>query len=66
MGFVVPLLPIKIPHAESLAKEATYYLISIANGDKSGEEITAEGEILLEMTIEEEGITVSAIEEVSE
>ena len=43
VGYLVSVLPIgKIPQAESMAKEATYYLISKAYGDKSGEEIEAE------------------------
>ena len=53
VGFIVSLLPIsKIPHAESMAKEATYYLISVAYGDKSGDEIKGEEESLLNEVIE--------------
>ena len=49
VGFVVSLLPIsKIPHAESMAKKATYYLIAKAYGDKPGDEIEAEEELLIE------------------
>jgi hypothetical protein len=49
VGFLVSILPInKIPHAESLAKEATIYLISKAYGDEPGNEIEAEEEALLE------------------
>lgn len=42
VGFVVSVLPLKIPHADSLAKDATVYLIAIAYGDKDGEKIEAE------------------------
>ena len=49
VGFLVSILPInKIPHAESLAKEATICLISKAYGDEPGNEIEAEEEALLE------------------
>ena len=52
VGFLVSILPInKIPHAESMAKEATYYLISKAYGDEPGDEIEAEEESLLEEAI---------------
>ena len=54
VGFIVAMLPIKAPYAESLAKDATYYLISVAYGDKSGEEIEAEEEALLAETGQEE------------
>ena len=64
VGFVVSLLPIKIPHADSIAKEATYYLISIAYGDKSGEEIEAEEEMLLDEVLEEEAVSEAVTENV--
>ena len=54
VGFIAALLPIKAPHAESLARDATYYLISIAYGDKSGEEIEAEEELLLDIPDQKE------------
>ena len=54
VGFVVALLPIHVPHADTLAKEATYYLISVAYGDESGKEIEAEEELLLAETAENE------------
>lgn len=38
VGLIVSLLPIHLPNADSLAKEATYYLISKAYGDESGED----------------------------
>ena len=52
VGFVVGVLPLKIPHADFFAKEATAYLIAKAYGDKSGDEIEAEEELLMEETIE--------------
>lgn len=58
VGFLVSILPInKIPHAESLAKEATIYLISKAYGDEPGNEIEAEEEALLEAVSETEEMT---------
>lgn len=48
VGFVVELLPIPVPNAGSMAKEATYYLISKAYGDEPGDKIEAEEEALLE------------------
>ena len=58
VGFLVSILPInKIPHAESLAKEATIYLISKAYGDEPGNEIEAEEEALLEAVAETEEMT---------
>ena len=63
VGFIVKLLPIKVPNADKMAKEATYYLISVAYGDKSGEEIEAEEDALLEEVLEEKE---SVTEEITE
>ena len=53
VGFIVAVTPLKkIPHADFIAKEATAYLIAKAYGDKSGDEIEAEEELLMEETIE--------------
>ena len=46
--FIAALIQIKAPYAESLARDAIYYLISVAYGDKSEEEIEAEEELLLD------------------
>ncbi len=54
VGFLITLLPINIPHADSMAKEVTYYLISLAYGDNSGAEIEKEEETLLEQVEETE------------
>ena len=57
VGLLVSVLPIgQIPYAEVMAKEATYYLIAKAYGDKPGDEIEAEEEYLLEEA-ETEAIT---------
>lgn len=48
VGFIVKLLPLEIPHADFIAKQATAYLISKAYGDKNGAEIEAEEKQLLE------------------
>ena len=58
VGFLVSLLPVsKIPNAESMAKKVTYYLIAKAYEDKSGDEIQAEEDALIEETIEPEKMT---------
>ena len=62
VGFIVKLLPLKIPHADFFAKEATAYLISKAYGDKSGDEIEAEEEQLMEEELEEATETVMETE----
>ena len=53
VGFIVGLTPAsQIPGAENLAKEATYYLITKAYEDKSGDEIEAEEEAFMAEEIE--------------
>ena len=47
VGYLVSLLPIAVPNADKMAKQATYYLISKAYGDGPGEEIEAEEEAML-------------------
>ena len=48
VGFIVSRLPIMVPHADKLARDATLYLISVAYGDKSGEEIEKEEDMVME------------------
>lgn len=66
VGFMISLLPIGGPHTELLAKEATMYLISVAYGDKSGDEIEAEEELMMEELMDEESITEDITEAATE
>lgn len=50
VAFLVRLLPINIPYAETMAKEIAYYLISLAYEDKPGDEIESEEETILKET----------------
>lgn len=54
VGFIVSLLPFSAGHADWIAKQATYYLIALAYGDKPGDEIESEEDRLLEKASETE------------
>ena len=48
VGFIINMvIGNKIPHSADIAKEVTYFLVSKAFGDKSGEEIESEEEALM-------------------
>ena len=64
VSFLVRMLPLgRIPHAERLAQNVTYYLIARAYEDKDPDEIEAEENLLLEISRDEQTAPSGAEEE---
>ena len=54
VGFIISILPFSTGHADWFAKQATYYLISLAYNDRPGDEIESEEKRLFENVLETE------------
>ena len=62
VGFIISILPFNTGNADWFAKQATYYLISLAYNDKPGDEIESEEESVFEDVLKTESLVETEAE----